>query len=85
LFTNSSGSYTGPNPNEFSVDMNGLKSQDQVPPDSSPMVSVVEPVAPVEDLVLGEELLLLLQAAASRPAVASTAVSVMYLGVKRLM
>jgi hypothetical protein len=72
-------------PNDSSADANGLKLQAQVPPDSSPMVSVVEPVAPVEDVELGVELLLLLQAAASRLAAASAAVSVMYLGAKRLM
>src|SRR5215472_5389526 len=87
LFTNISGSYTGPKPNHVSLDRNGLKSQAQLPPDSSLMVSV-EPLA-LEDEDLEVELaegeVLLLQAAASSPAAASAAVRAVHLEVRCLM
>src|SRR6516162_2749359 len=71
LFTKISGSYTGPKLHAMLLELNGLKSQGQVVPPSSLMVSVLAPAAEV-GLVLGVELLLL-QAAASSPAVARTA------------
>ena len=87
LFTNISGSYTGPKPNQVSLDRNGLKSQAQVPPDSSLMVSVLaladEELEP--ELELGLELELLLHAAASSPAAASAAVRAVHLEVRCLM
>jgi hypothetical protein len=86
LFTNISGSYTGPKPNHVSLDRNGLKSQAQVPPDSSLMVSVLALAPEDEDLALELELeLLLLQAAASSPAAASAAVRAVHLEVRCLM
>src|SRR5215469_15321628 len=85
LFTNISGSYTGPKPNHVSLDRNGLKSQAQVPPDSSLMVSVLPLEAPPDAVFLPPLLVLLLQAAASSPAAASAAVSLTYLGIRRLI
>src|SRR6516165_1250746 len=86
LFTKISGSYTGPKLHAMLLELNGLKSQGQVVPPSSLMVSVLAlpPDAP-EDFALGEELLLLLQAAASSPAAASAAVRAVHLEVRRLM
>ena len=87
LFTNISGSYTGTEAEPHVVgQLNGLKSQAQVPPDSSLMVSVLLPLA-VEDeeLELAVELELLLQAAASSPAAASAAVRAVHRRVTCLM
>src|SRR5215471_15891259 len=79
LFTKISGSYTGPKLHAMLLELNGLKSQGQVVPPSSLMVSVLAPAAEV-GLVLGVVELLLLQAAASSPAVARTATVIRCLG-----
>jgi hypothetical protein len=88
LFTNISGSYTGPKPNHVSLDRNGLKSQAQLPPDSSLMVSVLalaeEELEPELELELELELLLL-QTAAISTAAASAAVKAVHLEVGCLM
>jgi hypothetical protein len=69
-----------------SLDRNGLKSQAQLPPDSSLMVSVLALAEELEpELELGLELELLLQAAASSPAAASAAVRAVHLRGRCLM
>src|SRR6516165_3020266 len=86
LFTNISGSYTGPKPNHVSLDRNGLKSQAQVPPDSSLMVRVEAPALEDPELeVEPDGLELLLHAAASSPAAARAAVRAVHLVVRCLM
>jgi hypothetical protein len=69
------------------LELNGLKSQGQVVPPSSLMVSVEElALAGGLELELeGLELLLLLQAAARSPAAANAAVRAVHLVVTRLM
>ena len=86
MFTNISGSYTGPKLNAMSVEMNGLKSHVQVPPDSSLMVRVEAPALEDPELeVEPDGLELLLHAAASSPAAASAAVRAVHLEVWGLM
>jgi len=84
LFTKISGSYIGPKLHAMLLELNGLKSQGQVVPPSSLMVSVLAlAFVPGVELELG--LLLLLQAAASSPAAASAAVRAVHLEVWGLM
>src|SRR5215471_4642895 len=79
LFTKISGSYTVPKLHAMLLELNGLKSQGQVVPPSSLMVSVLAPAAG-EAFELGVVVLLLLQAAASSAAVARTATVIRCLG-----